>query len=148
MNTSTDATDHGAAFIRSFIVKERRDRLLFERTRGGLLNRFCHHAESLLDQRYARKLTDPISSYHQIVDVLRKLGTVRKCYVLSMCGDIDEQTLDLTEALSRAVGFGMPSIISCLQGELVYLETEQNFGPPDRYILHRPGGLPSALPST
>ena len=142
MSNTSDAIDHGAAFVRSFVVRDRRDRLLFEHSKGGLLDRFCHDAEALLDLRYARKLTQPVSSYRQIIDLLRAAGAGRQCFVFSHCADIDDKTLDLTEALSRAVGYGLPSIISCLPGELAYLETEQELGPPDRYILHRPGGLP------
>lgn len=142
MSTISDTIDHGAAFVRSFVVRERRDRLAFEHSKGRLLGRFCHEAAVLLDQRFAHRLNSPVSDYRQIVEMLRKAGAGRRCFVLSHCADIDGQTLELTEALSRAVGYGLPSIISCLPGELAYLETEQEAGPPHRYILHRPGGLP------
>lgn len=145
MRTASDDIDHGAAFVRSFVVKNRRDRLLFEHSKGRLLGRFCHEAESLLDRRYARKLTDSVRDYTQIVEILRAAGAGRRCFALSHCEDINCQTLDLTDALSRAAGHGLPSIISCLPGELAYLETELEAGPPDRYILHRPGGLPISI---
>jgi hypothetical protein len=145
MSTTSDDIDHGAAFVRSFVVKDRRDRLLFEHSKGRFLGRFCHEAESLLDLRYARKLTEPVRDYKQIVDILRASGAGRKCFAFSHCKDIDCQILDLADALSQAVGHGLPSIISCLPGELAYLETEQVAGPPDRYILHRPGGSPISI---
>lgn len=141
MSTPADSIDYGAAFVRSFIVRGRRDRLAFEHSKGRLLGRFCHEAETLLDDRFARKLTEPIGDYRQVEAMLRRLGAGRKCFALSHCAEIDGRTLELSEALSKAVGYGLPSIISCLPGELVYLETEQAAGPPDRYLLHRPGGL-------
>ena len=142
MSISGNDMDHGAAFIRSFVVKERRDRLSFEHSKGLLVGRFCHEAESLLDRRYARKYTEPVQGYWQIAEMLRAAGAGRSCFALSHCAEIDGRTLDLEEALSRAVGYGLPSIISALPGELAYLETEQVSGPPDRYFLHRPGGFP------
>jgi hypothetical protein len=145
MSSTSDDIDHGAAFVRSFVVKDRRDRLLFEHSKGRLLGRFCHEAESLLDRRFAHKLTEPVCDYKRIVDILRASGARRKCVAFSHCKDIDCKMLDLAEALSRAVGHGLPSIISCLPGELAYLETEQVSGSPDRYILHRPDGSPISI---
>ncbi|HWL51090.1 MAG TPA: hypothetical protein VNQ90_01550 [Chthoniobacteraceae bacterium] len=136
--------DHGGTFIRSFVVKERRDRLIFEHSKGLLLGRFCHEAESLLDRRYARRYTEPVRGWRQIAEILRAAGAGRRCVALSHCAEIDGRILDLEEALSKAVGYGLPSIISSLPGELAYLETEQVSGPPDRYFLHRPGGPPAS----
>lgn len=48
--------------------------------------------------------------------------------------------MPLAQALDLAVGWGMPSIVSCRPGELIYVETEQEAGPPSRYLLHRPLG--------
>ena len=41
-------------------------------------------------------------------------------------------------AFRVAVGFGLPSILSCCAGQLAYLEAEESFGPPERLILQRP----------
>lgn len=129
--------DHGLAFINSFVVKNRRSRMAFDYQKGCLAGRFCHDAESLLDPRFYSRIEGPIIGYKAVLKLLISLGAGKTCHAISHCEAIDGRDLLLEEALSNAVGFGLPSIVSCLPGELVYLETEQSAGPPDRYILAR-----------
>jgi hypothetical protein len=56
-------------------------------------------------------------------------------YAISFHEEIDGKHSPLDYALEKAVGFGMPSLISCLPDRLAYFESEQVFGPPERFIL-------------
>lgn len=138
MSDAPQSMDHEEAFLEAFITKERRSRLRFElRKRGGFMDRFCHDALSVLDPRFVSRLPLPISDAEQVLQALRQHGAVGTCYAMSMCERIHRRLLPLQEALDAAVGHGLPSIISCLPGRLVYVETEQERGPPDRFLLRR-----------
>lgn len=143
-----DAATHEEAFVNRFIVKDHRERLLFElqmrhtpsrkvERRGRFLGRFSHGALKYLDSRFLTVLEPPNSDPAVILDILNREGAAQLCYSISTADAIDGRILPLREALKVAVGFGMPSIVSCLPGRLAYLETEQEIGPPGRYILSR-----------
>lgn len=72
-----------------------------------------------------------------ILDLLKKNGAGEACYVISFNDEIDGNHLPLAYALEQAVGFGMPSLISCIPSKLAHLECEQEYGAPPRYILKR-----------
>ena len=136
-----EAAAHEDAFVKCFIEKDRRDRLLFElrERRADFLDRFCHDARSYLDPRFVVPLKPPNSDPKQILQLLTGRGAGKVCYAISASAELDGRFLRLVDALEVAVGFGMPSIISCVAGELAYLETEQECGPPERFLLARPG---------
>ncbi|OWR32794.1 hypothetical protein CDO73_01515 [Saccharibacillus sp. O23] len=67
---------------------------------------------------------------------MKSHGADAEGYCLSLNPEIDGQTLPLSEALQQAVGYGMPSIIICGKG-LAYFESEQEAGPPKRFVLKR-----------
>lgn len=67
--------------------------------------------------------------------MLTKLGAEDYCYAISSNEEIDGKHLPLNYALEQAVGYGMPSFISCIPNKLAYFESEQGFGPPKRFIL-------------
>lgn len=122
-------------FVNTFVRKHRRERLLFElhKRRGDFLNRFCHGALDYLIPACVEVITN--SNPGQILEMLMRRGTEMNCYAISASDVIDMRVLPLSEALDVAVGFGLPTILVCRPGQLVYLETEQIDGPPDRYIL-------------
>lgn len=116
-----------------------RHRLLFElqKRRGDFLGRFCHEALMYLDPRFILEISKPNSTQVEICRELKSRGAKHSCYAISMSDDIDRRFLPLVDALSIAVGHGLPSILSCLPGQMAYLETEQIAGPPDRFVLFR-----------
>lgn len=137
---------HGCAFINAFVQKDYRKRFLFEFEQrynpksiekgARFLGRFNHAALKYLDPRFVTRLEPPNSDPLEILKLLKREGASNTCHAIST-SCIDNRTLPLSDALAVAVGWGMPSIISCVPGQLVYLETEQIAGPPDRYILIR-----------
>lgn len=128
--------------VKSFFEKSVRDRVLHElfstKKRPHALNRLCHEHERMLKVKYMIEIPPPNSDPEYIHELLRKNGAPKNCYSLSYNEQIDGKELSLKQALAAAVGFGFPTIISCVPGELAYFEAEQVFGAPPRYILKRP----------
>ncbi|MDN7245617.1 hypothetical protein [Planococcus shenhongbingii] len=127
--------------VKSFFEKNVQERVLYElfspKKRDHALNRLCHEYQKMLKGKYMIEIPTPNSDPQDIYGLLKKEGAEKMCYSLSYNGKIDGKELPLQEALEQAVGFGFPSIISCVPGELAYFEAEQGFGPPPRYILKR-----------
>lgn len=128
---------HEQGFVASFVQKDRQDRLVFElqKHRGRFLGRFCHTALDYLDPRFVIRLDPPNSDSSAILRLLTAKGAGPKCYAISMNAFIDGRILLLSEALEAAIGFGLPTILSCRPGKLAYIETEQVTGPPERFLL-------------
>lgn len=135
-----EAIDHESAFIQAFVRRESRERLRFElkKNRDRFLNRFCHTATQYLDPRYLIEIPAPNSSSLDLLRLLQERGATKDCHAISTHPELDGKPMNLESALKLAVGFGSPTILSCIPGKLAYLETEQEFGPPPRYLLRRP----------
>lgn len=127
--------------IKSFFDKRIQDRILFElasvKKRQHAIGRLSHNYTDVLNNKYMTEIPKPNSNFSNILKLLKKHGAGETCYAISFCSDIDGKHLDLSYALENAVGFGMPSLISCIPNKLVYLECEQEYGPTKRYILKK-----------
>ena len=128
--------------VKSFFDKQVQERVLHElftpKKRNHALNRLCHQYTKMLKEKYMIEIPPPNSNPTYIYDLLMMNGAGKMCYSLSYNAEIDGKELPLLETLEHAVGFGFPSIISCVPGELAYFEAEQGFGSPPRYLLMRP----------
>ena len=128
-------------FIQSFVRRERRDRarfeLLSEKKRGRFLSRLCHQYGDILDTRYLERIPQPNSDCTTILELMRQEGASTICYAISSNSELDGETLQRSEALEKAVEFGLPTILICTPGKLAYFEAEQEAGPPPRYLLKR-----------
>lgn len=128
--------------VKSFFEKNVRERVLHElfspKKRNHALNRLCHEFHKMLKEKYLIEIPPPNSDPKDIYELLKRNGSEEMCYSLSNNEKIDGKEMPLQEALEQAVGFGFPSIISCVPGELAFFEAEQGFGPAPRYILKRP----------
>jgi hypothetical protein len=128
-------------FIQSFISRGRRERtqleLLSEKKRVRFLSSLCHNYDRVLDDRYLNKIPKPNSDYETILELLKQEGASDTCYAISANDEIDGETLKLSDALEKAVGFGLPSILICIPGKLAYFEAEQTAGSPPRYLLKK-----------
>jgi hypothetical protein len=126
--------------VKSFFVKRIRKRAIFElfssQRRKDALSRLSNGREVLIE-KYMIEIPKPNSDPEYIASLLKSHGARKTCYVISWNEEIDGKYLPLETALNQAVGYGMPSLISCIPGKLAYLETEQCDGPPPRYILKR-----------
>lgn len=127
--------------IKSFWDKAIEDRVIYElsstKKRKDALSRFTQLHKKGLCEKYMIKIPKPNSDYIKIKDLLIKNGAGDICYAISFADDIDGKHISLSYALERAVGLGMPSIISCIPNKLAYFEGEQCYGSPPRYLLKR-----------
>jgi hypothetical protein len=91
-------------FVRSFVVKERQERLLYELTRPKKrydgLSRFCHTAELLLDKR--RILLSGTDLYRQEAFWRFLADHGGPCRILSPDPWLDGQTADAADAVLLA----------------------------------------------
>ena len=74
----------------------------------------------------------------EIERLLTEQGAGDICYVMSINEAIDGKEMDLKTAIDRVFGYGLSSIISCINGKLAYFQAEQEYGAPPRFILKRP----------
>lgn len=127
---------HEAAFIGAFVAPSRRERLLYLATRTKKRQKFraeLAHFRSF-DERYAFKIESRHQSPDEIYASLVAKGAPPDCYVLSEDPDLDGQCLRLDQVLSRVVGEGYGTFISCVPGRLGYYEGEEA---KERYLLVR-----------
>lgn len=128
--------------VKSFFEKNVQERVLHElftpKKRDHALNWLCHEYQRMLKGKYMTEIPPPNSDPDDIYELLMKNGAEKMCYSLSYSEKVDGKELPLQEALEHAVGFGFPSIISCIPGELAYFEAEQAYGSPPRFILKCP----------
>ena len=87
-----------------------------------------------LDDRFVRCIPPRAQTPDGILHLLCVSGAPDRCHVLSEDPAIDGRELDLAEVLSRIVGMGAGTLVSCIPGMLAYYEGE---GPEDRCILER-----------
>ncbi|MDQ6418517.1 hypothetical protein RB620_03610 [Paenibacillus sp. LHD-117] len=125
--------------VKTFFEKRIQERVLFElsspKKRKDAIGRLNHHYKQTLNEHYMTEIPKPNSNYLHIATLLKKHDAGDNCYVISWNDSIDGQEMPLTSALEKAVGLGMPTLISCIPNKLIYFEAEQEFGSPPRYIL-------------
>ena len=118
---------HEEGFVNSFVASIRKDRfrtLLASRRRRVLLQHLAHPHD--LEWGYATKLPRWVSTPEEICALLRLKGAPLSCHVISESAEIDGLEMPLDHALSRIVGYGMASFLSCIPGRLGYLESEES----------------------
>lgn len=122
-------------FVKTYIVKEKRERLLYElfhdKKRLHAIMRFSHTAMKHIDERKILYCGNKIS-HEELLEFVAATGS-RKCYIISHDYDMDGQWLDAEDALKQIIGYGMPSI--AIFNGLVIIETEQEQGPAEKYVL-------------
>jgi hypothetical protein len=132
-------TDYEKIVVKTFFSKHIQERVLFElasaKRRKNALNRLCHDYEKVLNQKHLIEISHPNSNYLDIIGLLKKEGAKDLCYSMSFNEEIDGKYLPLIIALEQAVGFGFPSIVSCIPDRLGYFEAEKVIGAPPRFIL-------------
>lgn len=111
--------------ISSFIISRKRDRAKYELWNNKKRKEFIWNLGNLdyIDIRYIKKLTQSISSYQVVYDILKNNGALDECYVLAFNNSIDGKFMPLKSAL-KIVVFGGPAIISSIHGTLAYVEGE------------------------
>lgn len=130
-----EEASHEAAFVRAFIVANKRSRyltLLASKRRREFLQRLDHQLD--YEPSLARRIPAEQQSNESIEALLCERGASDQCYVISSNDDWDGRTMSLRHALADVVGCGFGTVLSCVPGRLAYWESE-DIG--ERYILHR-----------
>lgn len=123
-------------FIQQFIVKNIRERLLFElsgKKRQDGIGRFCHNADDLLLKEKII-LSGKELFHNEIVKTVEKYDLSKQWYIIAYNPIFDKKICKLSEALNLVLGNGMAAII--VSDNIAIIETEQCFGTPMRYICY------------
>ena len=123
------------SFVNSYIIKNRRERLLFElwgKKREDGIGRFCHRADTLIDASKIKLKGQYILT--ELRDVVAATKS-RKCYVISFFEELDAKEFNKDEVLDLIIGCGMPSI--AVFDDFAIIETEQEQGPAIKYLLQK-----------
>ena len=127
---------HEHAFVGSFVVPSRRERVLsfldHPKKRRKFTTELAHHGQHLLIPQCLRSIEPSQRNAASILSVLRNLGAPEICHVISE-GNLDGKDMDLSTALKEIVGYGMGTVISCIPGRLGYFEGEYK----ERYIVQK-----------
>ncbi len=134
-HVATETTEHLHGLALFFEPRYRARYLgLVERGRLDRIAKDLPHFKHL-DDRFAKKMPDGRQGPAQIAATLREHGAPSRCFVLSDHPELHSTEVDLDDALTRIVGFGYGTLISCLPGRLAYFEGEEMR---ERYLLERP----------
>jgi hypothetical protein len=124
-------------FIKNFISKERRERSDFElkdvKKRSRFTSRLNHRWDIVLDMRFITQIPR-VPDQHQYIIRELNIRDTELCYVISNYDDVDGQVFEFSHAFQKVYARGFASIITNLSADKMYLETEQEFGPPERFI--------------
>lgn len=128
--------------VKAFFNKNKQQRVLFElfspRKRGDALWRLNHNYSVILRKEFMIPIPKSNLERQEIGRLLTEQGATDICYVMSINEAIDGKEMDLKTAIDRVFGYGLSSIISCINGKLAYFQAEQELGAPPRFLLKRP----------
>ena len=131
--------EHEAAFIRAFIIAAKQERLVEllakPKRRRDVLRTLYHFKD--LDPRFMTQVPSAQQTASGIEAVLRARGAPELCYAISTDGHLDGKTVPLRDAITRILGIGHGTLLSCVPGSLGYFEGEESG---ERYVLERRGG--------
>lgn len=131
-----DQIEHEIAFIRSFVVKHKRDRMLgfvHHLTKRNLFTQELNHiASSAIDPRYLVEIPGREHRVEHLHQRLVRLGAPKDCWIMSYWNQHDGTRHTLHDALRLIVGTCSGTVLSCVPGRLAYIESE-DMG--ERYIL-------------
>lgn len=134
--TANQQTLHEEALVNAFIVRERRERWLellkSSKHRRKITVSLAHPHPAWFDARYVKQILPSQGHAIDIYETLRAKGAGATCCTISEASSLDGRELNLKFALNEVVGSQLGTILSCLVGELAYVESEEG-----RFILER-----------
>jgi hypothetical protein len=126
--------NHEQETIRSFVVRSKRDRYLgfvsHPKTRTKFTHALAHFHD--VDRSCMRSIPPSRQNPREIERILQAKGAYGICYLITEHPDLDGRDFPLSDALNEVVGRGMGAIVSCLPGQLAFMETED-----ERFILEK-----------
>lgn len=129
-------SQHEEETVRAFIVRERRDRFLEllpnPKHRHKITESLAHPHPAWFDSRCVKSIPPAQGSAASIARLLHAKGAGAKCWVIAEDERFDGREADLDSVLAELVGCGMGAIISCIPGQLAFVESEDG-----RFILEK-----------
>lgn len=125
------------SIVVSWIVKRKQERAVFELLNAKKREKrehFIWHFENYIDYTNAQKVTNSFASSQQLDGFLKRHGAPNICYVIALHEQLDGRWLPLKVITEELMGYG-PFFICCIPKKLAYLECEQAFGAPNRFLL-------------
>ena len=119
-----------------FVVDRKKERAAFELASPKKRKTFVWSLPGFIDCRFAKEITEPVADSDAVSEILENAGFSDRCYVISVDGQTDGIFRDLKGALNDVVGYG-PALVVDAAAELAFLECEQEYGAPKRFILRR-----------
>ena len=128
--------DQEEAFVRAFIVPEKRDRYLSilanPRRRVKILGELYHDLSTIAAR--TTKIENRDHGPEVIEKLLKQKGAGATCYLISPKRDLDQQEMPLREALDSLILTDSVAVACCVPGRLAYYKAELT-----QYILeHKP----------
>jgi len=130
----TFAVHHENSLIAAFVKRTKRERyreiVSDSRRRRKFTAQLAHFKD--FDPRYRVAIPSEKLSVNSIARELDKRHSPKIVFAISEDPAIDQKEVPLVQALEQIVGRGMGTILSCIPGRLVFVETED-----ERFILER-----------
>lgn len=122
------------SLVSAFVKVKKRDRyreiLSDPRLRRKFTNQLAHFKD--FDPRYRLPIPSNKLFVENIAFELRKRHSPNVVFAISEDPALDQREIPLVEALNQIIGRGMGTVLSCIPGRLVFVETED-----ERFILER-----------
>jgi len=124
-------------FINNFIQDEKAERSFLELTNPGKRYKFAdrlnHQWYTVLNMKY---LVQVDKTNDNAVDIQKQLHLKDNeiCYVISNYPDYDNQLLPFKDVFSMIYSKGLATILINQTADTLFLDTEQERGPADRFI--------------
>ena len=131
------AGEHERATIKSFVVRDKQERLLSFATNPRSRKKFTQELtrHGMIDKRFATAVVwkvDPgleLWARHKqgianIAQMLRSKGAGHTCWIMSERSRLDGQERELESSLEDVIGSGHATLLSCLPGKLAYFTDE------------------------
>jgi hypothetical protein len=128
------SVQHEASLINAFVKHNKRERYLEmvgnPRLRHKFISTLAHFSD--FDSQYRASI--PSNKLHaaNIALELQRRRSPNIVFAISENSALDQRELPLVEALKEIVGCGMGTVLSCIPGQLAFVETED-----ERFVLER-----------
>jgi hypothetical protein len=125
---------HETSLIAAFVRRSKRDRyrefVSDARSRHKFTSHLAHFND--FDPQYRIPIPSNRLFVNNIASELNKRHSPKIVFAISENPDLDQKEVPLVQALEQIVGRGLGTILSCIPGQLAFVETED-----ERFILER-----------
>lgn len=123
-------------FVSDFIVKSKRERILFElnsrKKRNAFINRLNHEVTDIFEIKKLRLLNK--STATAAIENMLNIKDTDLCYVICHDDNFDDKVANFNTTLSTLRGNGLGFVLIKISTGSIYIECEQEQGPPEQYV--------------